>query len=185
MSEQTQDAGGGPAALNETYTGGDAVGGDKHTGDQLRTRVGGNVAGAVLGSKGVRQTQTRNDSPDVTVNNYERSNADLVERLEEKLEAQINRLQDNVNGRITTFESNMNWKLELVDRDIDALKNNASRIWLPLLTVIASIIIAFAMIYFGAGLYSLANELRQQRIEIQKGGAYHVHPSGFVVLSQR
>lgn len=157
---------------------GEYVGNDDIGGDQLHTEVGGGASGSVVGSKNVRQS--RSDSPDVTVNNYERGANDAVLRLEEKLEAQIDRLSDNVSARITQFESNMNWKLELVDRDIDELKHNAGRLWLPVLSIIASLIIAAALFYFGGGMYSLSIELKQQRIGVQKSGVFYAKPSGFM-----
>lgn len=165
-------------------SGGGYVGNDDIGGDQLHTDVGGSASGSVVGSKNVRQKQSRRDSPDVTVYNYER-NSDLVEHLEEKLEAQINRLSDNMTSRISTFESNMNWKLELVDRDIDELKSNAGRFFLPLLSVIASLVIAAAMFYFAAGLYSLSNELKMQRLDEQRSGVFYGKPQNSVGVDQR
>lgn len=170
---------GGGEAIGGASVGRDSVGRDSIGGDQLHTKAG-DVSGSVVGSKNVRQTHTRNDSPDVTVNNYERVShtADLVDRLEERVEIQIDRLSDNVSNRISTLETNMNVKLGWIERDIEELQRAPSRFLIPLLTIIATLLMIAALYYFGGGLYSLSNELKQQRIENQKSGVVG-KPPGF------
>lgn len=162
---------------NDIVTGDGFVGNDDIGGDQLHAQIGANTTGSIVGSKGVRQTQTRSDSPDVTVNNYDRNSTDLVDRVEERLEIQIDRLEDSMGNRITTLETRMNQKLEFIERDIDELRYAPSRFLIPLLTIIATLFMIAALFYFGDGLYSLSNELKQQRIEIQKNGVVDKPPS--------
>lgn len=191
MDSNKGSVGVGGAALNGSVeTHGSLTGRDGIGGDQLHTQAGDGADKSVIGSKNVRQTiSTRHESPDVSVtNNYERGGrdaADLVDRMEEKLEIQVDRLEDKLTGRIDNLEQNMNMKFEFVGRDIDELRRAPSRYLIPLLSVLASVLIAVSLFYFAGGMYSLSRALDQQQLNGQKNGVSYAKPQSTVGVDRR
>ena len=142
-------------------------------------RVNTDGGGAIGGNVGTGGGSFAGRDSDVTVN-VDRGDhaADLVDRLEERIEIQIDRLSDSVCNRINNMETKIDMRLVWIERDIDELRRAPSRFLIPLLTIIATLLMIAALYYFGGGLYSLSNELKQQRIEMQKSGVVG-KPPGF------
>ena len=142
-------------------------------GDELKTDVGNGTAGSVIGSKNVRQTQTRNDSPDVVFNNYD--NNDKALAAFQVLQAQINRLEDNMNVKINSLRDNMTMKFDLLSRDIVNERRGQGGTLVQVASLLVALLLAFGLIYFGSGLNALGYEMRMVR-ERQPAGVNFIQP---------
>lgn len=140
MSRQDIDTGGGSAVRDVHTAGGSFVGRD-----DVEAKNGNAVV------------------DNVTVNNYERRTVADTAALETKIESQISRLEDRMTSKIDALERDMLWKFELAARDIASAQKDGNRQWFPILTAIASLIMALALFYFGSGLYSLSSEMKLSR----------------------